>query len=76
MSRRLATLAKARSSKASTEPRPDIQSTVVPEVPERSRPTENEIRLRAYRKWVSAGRPISDGVVFWLEAERELGSHM
>jgi hypothetical protein len=47
---------------------------VVPEVPERSRPTENEIRLCAYRKWVSAGRPISDGVVFWLEAERELGN--
>jgi hypothetical protein len=30
------------------------------------------IRLRAYRKWESAGMPTGDGVQFWLEAEQEL----
>ena len=36
------------------------------------RPQEDEIRRRAYQKWEAAGRPGGDGVVFWLEAEREL----
>ena len=31
-----------------------------------------EIRLSAYRKWESAGKPTGDGVPFWLEAEQEL----
>lgn len=31
-----------------------------------------DIRLSAYRKWVTAGRPVGDGVQFWLEAEQEL----
>ena len=31
-----------------------------------------EIRLRAYGKWESAGRPIGDGIQFWVEAEQEL----
>jgi hypothetical protein len=31
-----------------------------------------EIRLCAYRKWESAGKPTGDGIQFWLEAEREL----
>jgi hypothetical protein len=30
------------------------------------------VRVRAYEKWEQAGRPESDGVGFWLEAEREL----
>ncbi len=33
---------------------------------------EEEIRIRAYRKWESAGKPIGDGIPFWLEAEQEL----
>jgi len=33
---------------------------------------EEAIRLRAYQKWEAAGRPISDGLRFWFEAEREL----
>ena len=32
-----------------------------------------DIRLCAYRKWESAGRPTGDGVQFWLDAEKELG---
>ena len=30
------------------------------------------IRLRAYLKWEAADRPEGDGVLFWLEAEKEL----
>lgn len=30
------------------------------------------IRLCAYQKWESAGKPTGDGVQFWLEAEQEL----
>jgi hypothetical protein len=30
------------------------------------------IRLCAYRNWEVAGKPSSDGIPFWLEAEREL----
>jgi len=33
---------------------------------------EEAIRLRAYQKWEAAGGPISDGLRFWFEAEREL----
>jgi hypothetical protein len=33
---------------------------------------EQDIRLLAYQKWLAAGEPNSDGVQFWLEAEREL----
>jgi hypothetical protein len=32
-----------------------------------------DIRLRAYRKWESAGKPTGDSIRFWLEAEQELG---
>ena len=31
-----------------------------------------EIRVCAYRKWESAGKPTGDGIQFWLEAEEEL----
>jgi hypothetical protein len=34
--------------------------------------SEQEIRLRAYRKWESAGRPNGDDVQFWLAAQHEL----
>ncbi|MCE9606032.1 MAG: DUF2934 domain-containing protein [Planctomycetia bacterium] len=33
--------------------------------------TEEAIRLCAYRKWESAGKPSGDGVEFWLAAEHE-----
>ena len=32
----------------------------------------DDIRLCAYRKWASAGKPTGDGISFWLEAEQEL----
>jgi hypothetical protein len=31
-----------------------------------------EIRVCAYRKWESAGKPAGDGLQFWLAAEQEL----
>jgi len=31
-----------------------------------------DIRLCAYRKWESAGKPTGDDIQFWLEAEKEL----
>lgn len=34
--------------------------------------SEEDIRLRAYRKWEAAGKPEGDGVQFWLEAEQDL----
>lgn len=34
--------------------------------------TLNQIRERAYSKWVAAGMPEGDGGRFWLEAEQEL----
>ena len=33
-----------------------------------------EIRMAAYLKWEAAGKPESDGVSFWSEAEQELRS--
>lgn len=39
-----------------------------PEAPE----TSELIRLRAYELWEQSGRPESDGVEFWLEAEKEI----
>jgi Protein of unknown function (DUF2934) len=36
------------------------------------RVSAESIRLRAYRKWETAGKPTGDGIKFWLEAEQEL----
>lgn len=34
--------------------------------------TQDQIETQAYLKWEAAGYPASDGVEFWLEAEKEL----
>jgi hypothetical protein len=39
---------------------------------EDSEKLEGEVRDLAYFKWESAGRPVSDGKEFWLEAEEEI----
>jgi hypothetical protein len=41
-----------------------------PEAPE----TSELIKLRAYELWEQSGKPESDGVEFWLKAEKELAS--
>jgi hypothetical protein len=42
--------------------------------PPRRRPTVflNDIRVRAFQKWMAAGEPAGDCLRFWDEAEREL----
>jgi hypothetical protein len=34
--------------------------------------SDENIRALAFRKWETAGRPVGDGLYYWLEAEREL----
>jgi hypothetical protein len=35
-------------------------------------PTEEEVRMAAYYRWIDACCPPGDGVDFWLDAEEEL----
>jgi hypothetical protein len=49
-----------------------VFASIVDNTPDGRSIPEEEIRLRAYHKWEDAGKPIGDGVKFWLEAEREL----
>jgi len=35
-------------------------------------PTDDDVRVAAYHKWVAAGSPPGDDMRFWFEAEREL----
>jgi hypothetical protein len=66
---------KARAVPAPTAQRVTAPPVAAPATPARApaRPvTEEQVRLCAYLKWERAGRPASDGVQFWLEAEREL----
>ncbi len=37
-----------------------------------SAPSDEEVRVAAYHKWLSAGCPPGDDMRFWFEAEREL----
>lgn len=39
-----------------------------------TKPTEEEVRLRAHQLWEQAGRPDGRGDEFWHEAEKELGA--
>lgn len=39
-----------------------------------TRVTSELIRLRAHELWEENGKPESDGIEFWLKAERELTS--
>jgi hypothetical protein len=34
-------------------------------------PSDDAIRLLAYKKWEAAGKPEGDGLRFWLEAKQE-----
>lgn len=38
-----------------------------------TKPTEEEIRIRAYDIWVEAGKPHGRHEEFWLQAEKEMG---
>jgi len=49
-----------------------LAPVIAADAPPPCQPTEDEIRVLAYHKWVAAGCPPGDGVCFWLEAEKEL----
>lgn len=36
---------------------------------------EQKVREVAYHKWKQAGSPVSDGVYFWVEAEKQVLSN-
>lgn len=57
--------------------KPTSKAKAVPTAPKaqfqrRETVPEEVIRLRAYEKWESAGKPSGDSLRFWFEAEREL----
>jgi hypothetical protein len=57
------------------QPGPTQPKTTQPAVPsgdKREKVSADDIRLCAYRKWESAGKPPGDGIQFWLTAEQEL----
>jgi Protein of unknown function (DUF2934) len=56
----------------SAQPGPRGQSAKAHSPRADSPTTLNEIRVLAYRKWETAGKPLGDGTQFWLEAEKEL----
>ena len=57
-----------------TGPTPVTQTAVASGDKGRKAPlvSEEAIRVCAYRKWESAGKPTGDDVQFWLAAEQEL----
>jgi len=52
--------------------RPAVASVLAEPSPNGQPVSKETIRLCAYRKWETAGKPGGDGINFWLEAEREL----
>jgi hypothetical protein len=52
--------------------KPKGEGPVSPTLPTGQPPSVDEIRLHAYLRWEAAGKPLGDGVKFWLEAEQEL----
>ncbi len=63
---------------ASVQPPGEPKAAVAPELegqaPKARLACEETVRIRAYQKWETAGKPHGNGVQFWLEAERELGN--
>jgi nucleotide-binding universal stress UspA family protein len=55
-----------------SETRRAVASVLAVPFPNGQAVSEEAIRLYAYRKWETAGKPGGDGVTFWVEAEREL----
>jgi hypothetical protein len=56
---------------STTKNRMNGRSTATPRN-QRPQASEEAIRLAAYYKWESAGKPAGDGVQFWLEAKKDL----
>lgn len=60
--------------KAAAVPTSDLSSEGVStkQVTQVDTSTRDEIEKRAYKRWEAAGRPISDGLEFWVAAEQEV----
>jgi hypothetical protein len=70
MATKVANTMQPQSAKVIEKPKPEApMSKVVAASP---RLTVDDIRMCAYFRWETAGKPPGDGVIFWLEAEREL----
>lgn len=54
------------------EQKPTVVSLLAKPPPHGRPVSEGAIRLCAYRKWETAGKPNGDGVRFWVEAEEQL----
>jgi Protein of unknown function (DUF2934) len=67
-----ATSAKLASASPTSEKRSAVASVFAEPSPNGKPVSEEAIRLCAYRKWETAGKPGGDGVSFWLEAEKDI----
>jgi hypothetical protein len=56
----------------SPEPKPAAASTFAQPSRSGQPMSEEAIRVCAYQLWEAAGKPDSNGIRFWLEAEKEL----
>jgi len=72
MRTKTATSAKRASASPTSVTTPAVVSALAEPSPNGQPLSEETIRLCAYRKWETTGKPRGDGVNFWLEAEREL----
>jgi len=72
MSKSTATVTKPASAKQSTMVKAAVAHSPGSPATNGKPASEEAIRLRAYQIWDAAGKPDSDGVQFWLEAEQEL----
>jgi hypothetical protein len=57
---------------ASATPQSEPKAATAPAPEGEAQQCDEKIRLRAYQKWETAGKPQGNGVQFWLDAEQEL----
>lgn len=72
MRKNTTTLAHPASTNPTSQQKPVVASSPGVSTSKGKSVSEETIRVRAYQKWESAGKPGGDGVKFWLEAEREV----
>jgi hypothetical protein len=75
MSKKHASPVHTASSHPTNEPKPDSASVLAKPSPNDKPPSQEAVRLCAYQRWETAGKPGGNGINFWLEAEQEL-SHI
>jgi len=72
MARKNSTPVREKKAAGETNPRRLVVTPTIPSLTDDGHTTEDHIRELAYFKWMQAGRPVGDGVSFWLDAEREV----